>query len=326
MKRLKRTIPLKPRQHNLMGKKFGSLTVIENITKERSRWLCRCDCGNTHEAYAFQLLNGKSDNCGCLTGAKSSVSHAIHGMSGSPLHRTWSGMRQRCLNPNNDRWDSYGGRGIKICDRWLSFENFYADMGDRPADTSLDRIDNDKGYFPANCKWSSRQQQQNNMRSNVIISYNGEARTLANWASHLNLDEGMLRARYVRGWGVDRLFTPSDDHKTKLTHEGVTKKLSEWALEKNIDLTVLQTRYSRNWSPGRILCTPVKTKEVEYQNLEYNGRTQSLSAWCEELGLKRMIAWKRLKRGWSVADTFEVKLLNNSLKLKNIRKTNERRI
>lgn len=126
-----------------------------------------------------------------------------HGASGSYAYSVWQHMKNRCLNPNNDRYASYGGRGIKVCERWLKFENFLADMGERPRGTSLDRFpDKDGNYEPTNCRWATPKEQQRNMRSNRLLEHNGITMSVAWWAEHLQINYGTMIARVRRGWSV----------------------------------------------------------------------------------------------------------------------------
>jgi hypothetical protein len=115
-------------------------------------------------------------------------------------------MLQRCFNPNIEKYKNYGGRGITVCERWLDFENFLSDMGEPPKGYSLDRIDNFGNYEPDNCKWSTQEQQQNNKRNNIIIEYNGEVHTLAEWSTKLNVRYGSLWNRYKRKWSTKEMF------------------------------------------------------------------------------------------------------------------------
>ena len=124
-----------------------------------------------------------------------------HGMSITPEHKAWKNMKQRCLNPNNKRYSDYGGRGITICDRWLNLDNFLADMGSRPtAKHSLDRIDNDGDYQKDNCKWSTRVEQENNKRSNRLITIGCVALTIAQWEKKMGFNKNIILDRLRAGW------------------------------------------------------------------------------------------------------------------------------
>lgn len=121
---------------------------------------------------------------------------------------TWDGMKQRCLNPNNSRWKEYGGRGIKVCQHWLdSFENFLKDMGEKPFGLTLDRIDNDGDYTPENCRWATPKEQQRNRADTVLITYNGDTKTLYAWADITGIKSCTLYSRYFRKWTPEKILT-----------------------------------------------------------------------------------------------------------------------
>lgn len=123
------------------------------------------------------------------------------------LYNIWSTMKQRCNNPKDKAYKRYGGRGIKICDRWNTFANFLADVGDPPSGLSLDRIDNNGNYEPGNCKWSTRKEQQNNMRTNTFLTYKGERKTIAQWSDELklNLSYDRMVQRLSQGWSLRKI-------------------------------------------------------------------------------------------------------------------------
>jgi len=150
---------------SLTGKTFGRWKVIEfsgnrNINgASRRYWLCKCSCGTEQEVLITSLTSGNSKSCGCL---KLSLMKT-HGLSNSKEYRIWWAMIQRCRNPKHARFHRYGGRGITVCARWKRFELFYSDMGKRPSRSlSIDRMNNSLGYYPSNCRWATRSQQQKN--------------------------------------------------------------------------------------------------------------------------------------------------------------------
>jgi hypothetical protein len=148
----------------MIGKRFGRWTVIKRAgTDKRGQilWECICDCGNIRAINGWDLRNKKTKSCGCLRKEISTK----HGMSAAQTYKSWANMKRRCNNPNNTHYENYGGRGIKIEDiRWLKFENFFADMGERPEGCSIDRRNNNLGYFKENCRWATSTVQSRNQR------------------------------------------------------------------------------------------------------------------------------------------------------------------
>jgi hypothetical protein len=202
---------------DLVGRKFGKLTVLERAqekSKGNTLWLCKCDCGNTSLVQGGSLRGEAVRSCGCLQKEKATK----HGMEGTSIYLVWASMKARCSDENKEFYKYYGGRGIAVCDRWKDFENFYADMGDRPEGLSLDRIDNNKGYSPDNCRWATNLQQRRNTRINTWLEFNGERRVLTEWAEIVNLSPATIRSRLRASWTVDKaLSTPPDKRKaTKL--------------------------------------------------------------------------------------------------------------
>lgn len=160
--------------YKLDGQRFGRLSVIERCPSsggagQQLKWLCQCDCGNMTTVLSYLLRMGSTRSCGCLVleHAKT-MSKTKHGQWQSRTYHTWEGMKQRCLNPNATRYPTYGGVGIIVCESWLFFENFYADMGDRPEGKTLDRINPFGNYEPTNCRWATPKEQSNNQRRHQL--------------------------------------------------------------------------------------------------------------------------------------------------------------
>jgi len=151
----------------LVGQKFGRWTVVSKVAGAgQSRWYVVCDCGAKGEAYANNLKRGETKSCGCLKSEEVAArntkhSNAVRG-STTKTYRAWQNMLERCNNEEHKNYSRYGGRGIKVCERWGKFENFLEDMGEAPEELTIDRVDNDKGYSKANCRWATRAQQLQN--------------------------------------------------------------------------------------------------------------------------------------------------------------------
>jgi hypothetical protein len=167
----------------MVGQRFARLLVQEMVKHASGRTccLCRCDCGNFTTVETSNIRRGLTRSCGCLRSETAGKSTVRHGMSRTREHSSWKSMKQRCCNPQSPFYHRYGARGITICKRWEDFENFYADMGPKPIGMSLDRIDNDKGYSPENCRWATAQQQARNRSNNTILTIDGQSRTISEW-------------------------------------------------------------------------------------------------------------------------------------------------
>ncbi len=198
------------KKHFLEGKVIGMLTVLSRAENKgrRQYYNCICECGNVTVKMAESLLSGRTKSCGCLYVKNRGLYNLKHNGASLNEYRIWSGMKSRCNeNASEGVWLIYGGRGIKVCDRWLnSFENFFEDMGKRPSKKhSIDRVDNNKGYSPENCRWATPKEQARNTRRCVWIEWGGTKKILKDWAEFLNVDYGSFRKR-VKKAGVENSF------------------------------------------------------------------------------------------------------------------------
>lgn len=188
------------------GDRFGRLTVVSEISRHRTsggnvqrRFLCRCDCGEERLIVAGSLRDGQR-SCGCLKADVIRRRCTKHGYAGTRLYLIWNNMWRRCTEPTNDRYAQYGGRGIRVCERWKKFESFLADMGEPPAGMTLDRYpDNDGNYEPANCRWATAKEQANNKQSSNPIVIDGVTRPITEWISLLGVNRSTIYRRIHRG-------------------------------------------------------------------------------------------------------------------------------
>ena len=209
---------------DLIEKRFHYLVVIERLPNNKFNqvvWRCKCDCGNITKVITQYLKKGNIKSCGCF-GKEIRLKHG-HSYRGkwSRTYQTWQSMKNRCINPKYEYYKDYGGRNppITVCDRWLSenngFQNFLEDMSERPIGRTLDRINNNKGYFKENCKWSTPEQQNRNMRSNINISLNGKLLCLKDYCKIKNLNYNTVSTRLFRGLSLKKSLTTPIESKQK---------------------------------------------------------------------------------------------------------------
>jgi len=202
---------------NFIGSKFGRWTVLGKGQRSPARvqlWHVKCECGIERQLPKHVLTSGDSQSCGCLRQEMHSNWNITHGAKrgghSTPEYSSWLSMKARCTNVYDPEFHNYGGRGISICENWLaSFKAFLSDMGPRPNDSTLDRIDVNGNYEPGNCRWATITTQTRNMRSNRRMEFNGETLCLSEWAERYGLRSDCISARLKRGWSIAKaLETP----------------------------------------------------------------------------------------------------------------------
>jgi hypothetical protein len=172
-------------------------------------WLCTCVCGNEKMVRADHLKSGHTESCGCIpSGPPKSL-----GVRKDPLYARWRGMIARTTHSSHPRFSDYGGRGIEVCERWKSFDRFAEDMGPTfSPELTLERVDNDRGYEPGNCRWATVVDQARNKRTSYFVTFRGHTKTIAEWSELLGLNYDTVRGRLRKqGWSVERTLTTGAD-------------------------------------------------------------------------------------------------------------------
>lgn len=190
----------------LINTKINLLTIKEVlITDKGKRFLCECECGVIKDIRVNHVINGLIKSCGCLRVKKMKETFTKHGNCSHPLFDIWDAMKYRCENPKSSAYKNYGGRGIKVCERWQDFNNFVQDVSPKPSDTStLERIDVDGNYCLENFRWATRKEQANNTRTNNKIEYKGETKNIIEWSEIFNIHYMTIYCRLKRGWSIEK--------------------------------------------------------------------------------------------------------------------------
>lgn len=196
---------------DLTGRRFGRLTVEERAGNRNGHatWLCRCECGNTKVITGASLTAGKTRSCGCLhqdVTREKNKDKTTHGGTHTRLYSIWRGMKKRCLLKTHKAYKNYGGRGITVCEEWMDFQKFekWATENGYDDKLTLDRVDNNGGYGPNNCRWRTQKEQALNRRTNHYISYGGETKTISEWEETLGMRRGTIVSRLSMGWTTEQ--------------------------------------------------------------------------------------------------------------------------
>jgi hypothetical protein len=258
------TIRRKKLKYILSGKRFGDIDVLYRTDYENKKimWLCVCDCGSITKVASNDLISGHTKSCGCGK-IKSLIKRATtHGHSSNGTitksYRRWLKIKNRCHNENDKDYKYYGGRGIKVCERWAKFENFYSDMGDVPDGMTIEREDNDKGYSPDNCKWATPMEQANNRRSNTFYTYENQTLTFAQWCRRNGIKPETVDSRMRKGMSFEDAITKQIKKPALHTYNGITATAMEWSNKTGIPKKVISNRIGRGWSTEDALTKPLR--------------------------------------------------------------------
>lgn len=254
---------------DMIGKRYGKLVVLNfdhyGYTKrgyKKSYVKCRCDCGNEKVILAYSLTRGLTISCGCAHTDIARKNFTTHGKSNTRIYHIYKDMLRRCNDASRKGFERYGGRGIKVCPEWDckdGFDAFYKwSMKNGYADNlSIDRMDNDKGYSPDNCRWTTSEIQANNSSWNSHITYNGQTHTYAEWAKIYNIKYSVFIYRITHDWNFEEAIGLKE-HKVKhkdevlYTVNGETHNVKEWCRIRNLSVDTVRYRREHNWTPEEI--------------------------------------------------------------------------
>lgn len=270
-----------PSMKDLTGKRFGRWTVLKRAENKGNTvmWECKCDCGNYGFIASHSLTSGNSKSCGCYHKEIAKKFSTTHGKSNTKLFGVWNGIIERTTNKNNKSYYNYGGRGITICDEWKDdFQAFYvwAINNGYKDGLSIDRIDNDNGYYPENCRWVGDFEQANNKRNNHKIEFNGEIHGIEEWARIIGISGSSLLSRLKNGWTLEQALTTKPNGYMKrqkfLEYNGEIKTPKEWSKITGISYNVIMRRIENGWKTKDVLTVPMgkKIKKVMQYDLDKN--------------------------------------------------------
>lgn len=284
---------------DLTGRKVGKLTVVGYAYTKNNKayWHCICECGTKCIVTARNLITEMAKSCGCSKRESMRRVALKHGGSGTRLYSIWCNMKDRCNNPKNSHYYRYGGRGIAVCSEWIndfsSFESWALSHG-YSDELSIDRINNDLGYYPDNCRWVTNKKQQNNKSTNHLITYQGKTMNVTEWAEETGIPAKTLYDRLSYNWTLDAVFSKpvKQCNLDYYDYEGSSHTLSEWAQLKNISYDVL---YHRILKQGMSI-EEALTKPVGRGKVELNGRWDTIANFAKEYGISIETVRGRMKQ------------------------------
>lgn len=261
----------------VIGHKFGRFTVLSYSHTEKSHkyFLCKCDCGEEKVVSISHLKRGGIKSCGCYW---QDIKHSInfkHGGRYTKLYNIWCGMKERCSNPNCEAYKNYGARGISVCKEWIddffAFENWANENGYKQG-LQIDRINNNSGYSPDNCRFVTPKENNMNRRNTRYITYNGETKTLLEWADKIGISADLLAIRIDKlHWSVEKALNPKTYGSRLITYNGETKTLAQWGRILGFSSQMLRYRLEKLKMPAEQAFS-VPKKDESLINRGKNGR------------------------------------------------------
>ncbi len=244
----------------LVGNVYGRYTVEGPSADRKYYWICKCECGTVKDVCGRSLRNNGTHSCGCLRSEVTSARSYRHGLNDSPEQRSWWAMVARCYYKRNENYERYGGRGIRVCERWMEddgagLKNFVEDMGLRPEGMTVDRRDPNGHYEPDNCRWATDEQQRSNTRRSRMLTHDGITMTVSAWARRTGIDVGTIQFRLRSGWTVEEALTipvRSLESRT-LSHNGLTLTLKEWSARLSVPYHTLYSRINSGMAVWDVL-------------------------------------------------------------------------
>lgn len=253
---------MKENIQNHLGEHINHVKVVGIDTStthfNASRWIFQCDCGNYFSDIPSRVLSGHRKSCGCIKGKTS----LTHGCNGNPFYPTWWSMMQRCYNESNHNFHRYGKRGITVCREWHNPQNFIdwaTNTVGCKSSLTLDRIDNDKGYSPDNCRWVSMREQSNNRSSTRFETIDNVTMPFSYWCEKYNISPASVRARMKNGMPFKQALTePLHKDHVMITLNGETKNISDWCKHFGISRRAVYSRIRNGWTPEKAVSTPTR--------------------------------------------------------------------
>ena len=254
---------------DMTGQRYGRYTVLEYVgqnSDHKAVWKCRCDCGTIKNVSGKDLRSGNTKSCGCYNLEKNRKNPAlwkpVHGLSHHPLMQVWSDIKQRCHNEKANCYKWYGGRGIKLCEEWMVFKNFYdwAVNNGYKKGLTLDRIDPNGDYSPDNCRWVTMKVQQNNRRNNKMLTINGVTKTMSEWSDEYGVDYRLVKSRIAAGWEPEKALSQRKKEAATITIGEDTKTFRGWSKISGVKETVIADRYKHGWGAKEAVFSPPNSR------------------------------------------------------------------